>query len=123
MLLFRYREVKRGLRELEAVKDDRRATLALLAKARADDAPPDLRMLIVQKLGNHAGAETIEVLSDVLKNEPHWRVRAAATVALGNIHDPRARELLDEAAKSDRHRRVRENARFNRDNPMAFPRL
>ncbi len=47
MLLFRYREVKRGLRELEAIKDNRRATLALLAKARADDAPPDLRMIIV----------------------------------------------------------------------------
>jgi len=79
-----------------------------------------VRAAIVRALGEHVGSETIEALEDVLKHDPSWRVRAAATVALGGIHDERARELLDDAAQSDRDRRVRENARFNRANPGAF---
>lgn len=56
----------------------------------------------------------------MLESESSWRARAAATIALGAIHDARARELLEEAATSDADPRVRENARFNRDNPGAF---
>jgi len=121
--LLQYPAIRRGLRELAAVEGDRRATLALLARARAEEAPPDLRAIVVRKLGDHAGAEVIDALGDVLRTDAHWRVRAAATVALGAIHDREARALLDEAAECDRDRRVRENARFNRANPMAFPRL
>lgn len=115
--------MRRKLRELAAVAGDRRGLLALVKRFSAEDAPPDLRAIAVRKLGNHAGTETVDALEDVLRHDPHWRVRAAATVALGNLHDPRARALLEEAASSDEHRRVRENAPFNRDNPMAFPNL
>ncbi|CAA9531328.1 MAG: hypothetical protein AVDCRST_MAG30-3808 [uncultured Solirubrobacteraceae bacterium] len=120
MWLLQYGAIKRGLRELEAVKGNRRATLDLLARVRAEDGPPDLKALIIYALGEHAGGETVDALGDVLETDPSWRARAAATVALGAIHDARARELLDEAAESDADRRVRENARFNRDHPGAF---
>ena len=120
MWLLQYGAIKRGLRELEAVKSDRRRTLDLLARVRAENGPPDLKALIILALGDHAGGETVEALGDVLKTDPSWRARAAATGALGAIHDGRARELLDEAAASDTDHRVRENARFNRKNPGAF---
>jgi len=115
-----YFAIRRGLRELESVKQDRRGVMALLARAREAEAPGDLKAAIVLALARHAGREVIDVLGDVLARDPSWRARAAATVALGGMNDAEARKLLDDAAERDGDRRVRENARFNRSNPGAF---
>ena len=121
-LLTGYSAISKGMKELKSIQDDRRAVLTLLARARSEGAPADLKAAIVLALGRHAGAETLDALEDVLRTERAWRARAAATVALGSINDPRSRELLA-LAETDAHRRVRENARFNKANPGAFAHL
>lgn len=120
-LLTQYPAIKPWMKELAEVRNDRRATLRLLERARAEDAPADAKASIVLSLGaHHAGNEAVEAIGDVLLHDPAWRARAAACIALGSIDDGRARELLDTAAQEDPHKRVRENARFNRAHPGAF---
>lgn len=114
-LLSRMKETNAGYAELQTVKNDPKALVALLDRTRTEDAPADLQGMVIMATHRHKDDEEIlQALERTLQGSEHPRVRSSVAAALGELGGPRAIALL-RIALTDPSKQVRDNAQYSLD--------
>lgn len=107
--------IKAGRKEVERVKHDP-SELSVLIGRREEDVSPDVRALAVMAAHRHPGnADIMKALTDVARDDPHWRPRSALAVSLGEMNTDESNALLKHIAQTDVDERVRSNAQLSID--------
>ncbi|MGD8329011.1 MAG: HEAT repeat domain-containing protein [Acidobacteriota bacterium] len=92
--------------------DSPRAREALETLARDTTKPAELRGQALFWLGQREQGESIDLLRDILLNDPDEELRGQALFAISQIDTPEATEVLQQLARSDAPIETRSNAIF-----------
>lgn len=79
----------------------------------APTQPQPLRLRVVNWMGSSRGKHGLEILKNLIANDPDERVRERAVNAVSSSHEPEALDLLISIARSDKNARLRAQAISN----------